>query len=258
MTEILVIAFFSFIASGLTLFSGFGLGTLLMPIVAIFFPIQLAIAITAIVHLLNNFFKFLLLGKFASKKVVLKFGIPAIIAAIIGAFCLTFLNIFPPIFNGKIFSIKVEILPINLIIGLLILLFTFIESSKRFSEMKISQKYLPLGGFLSGFFGGLSGHQGAFRSIFLLKSNLSKEEFVGTNIIISMFVDITRMSIYGFVIFNSKLNIDYFVVSVATIFAFLGAYVGSRFLEKITINTIQKIVSIFLVIISIGLIFGFF
>ena len=43
--------------SGLTLFSGFGLGTLLMPVFAIFFPIEIAVAMTAVVHLANNLFK---------------------------------------------------------------------------------------------------------------------------------------------------------------------------------------------------------
>jgi hypothetical protein len=40
----------AFAASGLTLFAGFGLGTLLMPVVALFFPVDVAIAITALVH----------------------------------------------------------------------------------------------------------------------------------------------------------------------------------------------------------------
>ena len=45
------------LASGLTLFSGFGLGTLLMPVIALFFPLELAIAMTAMVHLSNHLFK---------------------------------------------------------------------------------------------------------------------------------------------------------------------------------------------------------
>lgn len=40
--------------SALTLFSGFGLGTILTPVFAIFFPIEVAIASTAVVHLSNE------------------------------------------------------------------------------------------------------------------------------------------------------------------------------------------------------------
>jgi len=39
------------------LLSGFGLGTLLLPVFALFFPLPVAIAATALVHLANNFFK---------------------------------------------------------------------------------------------------------------------------------------------------------------------------------------------------------
>ena len=42
------------LASGLTFFSGFGLGTLLLPAFALFVPVDRAIAVTAIVHFLNG------------------------------------------------------------------------------------------------------------------------------------------------------------------------------------------------------------
>ena len=60
--EYVVIVIVALCVSMLTLFSGFGLGTLLMPALAIFFPVPVAIAATAIVHLANNIFKVGLLG----------------------------------------------------------------------------------------------------------------------------------------------------------------------------------------------------
>jgi hypothetical protein len=48
----LIICVVAFAVSGLTLFSGFGLGTLLMPAFALFFPV--AVAATAVVHLANE------------------------------------------------------------------------------------------------------------------------------------------------------------------------------------------------------------
>ncbi len=44
--EYLLICPAAVIASGLTLFSGFGLGTLLMPVFAVFFPVDIAIAVS--------------------------------------------------------------------------------------------------------------------------------------------------------------------------------------------------------------------
>jgi hypothetical protein len=62
-----VIAAASLVAAGLTLFSGFGLGTILMPVFALFFLLEAAIALTASVHFLNNILKFGMLGKDADR-----------------------------------------------------------------------------------------------------------------------------------------------------------------------------------------------
>ena len=83
--EYAIVCIAALLASGLTLFSGFGLGTLLMPVVAIFFPLEIAIAITAVVHFSNNLFKLALMGHHADRSILLKFGLPAVIAALIGA-----------------------------------------------------------------------------------------------------------------------------------------------------------------------------
>ncbi len=47
MLEILVICAAALVASAVTVFSGFGLGTLLLPVLAIFFPTAVAVAMTA-------------------------------------------------------------------------------------------------------------------------------------------------------------------------------------------------------------------
>ena len=63
MSAYLAVAFAALFAAGLTLYSGFGLGTLLLPVFALFYPIEVAVAATAIVHGANNMFKVSLVGK---------------------------------------------------------------------------------------------------------------------------------------------------------------------------------------------------
>jgi uncharacterized membrane protein YfcA len=58
--------------SMLTLFSGFGLGTVLMPAFGLFFPAPVAVAATSVVHLATNIFKVGLVGRAADKDVVLR------------------------------------------------------------------------------------------------------------------------------------------------------------------------------------------
>ena len=80
--EYLTVCLAVLLASGLTLFSGFGLGTILTPVFALFFPVTTAVAMTAIVHLANNLFKIGLVGRDADWRVVARFGLPAALAAI--------------------------------------------------------------------------------------------------------------------------------------------------------------------------------
>jgi uncharacterized membrane protein YfcA len=254
--EMTIIAIAALIASGLTLFSGFGLGTLLMPVVAIFFPVDIAIGITAMVHFANNLFKLGLVGFHANREVIIKFGIPAVVAALLGASLLNWLASLQPIaqyaFVGRTFTV----MPVKLIIGIIIIAFVILELSPKFSSLTLDKKLLPLGGAISGFFGGISGHQGAFRSMFLLKAGLSKTQFIATGVVLAVMVDLSRMLIYGLDAVTKQKNVDWLLVTVTALSAFTGAFIGSRLMTKMTIRSIQLIVSALLVIVALGLIGG--
>jgi uncharacterized membrane protein YfcA len=195
--ELLILCIAAFLASTLTLFSGFGLGTLLMPVVALFFPPELAIAMTAMVHLANNLFKIGLLGRKADSSVLRKFGLPAIAAAFVGAVLLTYLGEVKPLYEYQALGRGYQVSALKLVIGILIISFVILELSPTFSKTALDRKWLPLGGVISGFFGGLSGHQGAFRSMFLIKADLEKEVFVATGVVLAIMVDVSRMLVYG-------------------------------------------------------------
>jgi len=254
--EYLIIALASVFASGLTLFSGFGLGTMLLPVFALFFPVEVAIGMTAVVHFLNNIFKFIILGKHANKEVIIKFGLPAIILAVAGAFVLVWFSDLKPLFNYNFAERELIVQPVQFVIGILILAFVIVELMPKFSQLAIEKKYLLLGGALSGFFGGLSGHQGALRSMFLLKAGLSKESFIATGVVIASLVDFSRLLVYSSK-FGSAFEEGYIgLLVVAVLSAFLGVFIATRLLKKITMKAVQIIVSILLIIIALGLIFG--
>ena len=254
--EFIIVGFAAFIASGLTLFSGFGLGTILLPVFALFFPIEVAVGMTAIVHFFNTLFKLSVLGRYAKKIVVIKFGLPAIASAFIGAFLLLWFSNLDPLFSYHLGDSEFFIQPVRLIIGILILLFALLELAPGLNTISFDEKYLPLGGILSGFFGGLSGHQGALRSIFLLRCGLSKESFIATGVIVACLVDTSRLFVYSsrFTEAFRGGNISLLIVSVLS--AFFGVFIGKRFLKKVTMRGIQLLVSIMLIFIALGLISG--
>ncbi len=254
--EYIVISIVALFASGLTLFSGFGLGTILLPAFAFFFPIDTAVALTAIVHLLNNLFKVYLVGKHASWKIVLKFGIPAFFAALLGAELLIIFSEMDPVYSYTLADKTYFITPVKLTIAFLMVVFAIIETYPALEKIKLGEKWLPVGGLLSGFFGGLSGHQGALRSAFLLKYGLTKEVFIATGILIATIIDVSRIFIYSsrFSMEMSGDNITILVVAVLA--AFLGAFIGSRLMKKITMRGVQFLVAILLILIAIGLALG--
>lgn len=254
--KLLIVCIAAFLASTLTLFSGFGLGTLLMPVVTLFFPLELAIAMTAMVHLANNLFKIGLLGRKADRSVLLKFGLPAIAAAFAGAALLTYLGEAEPIYEYEAFGSDQQVSILKLVIGTLIVLFVVLELSPTFAKTALDRKWLPLGGVISGFFGRLSGHQGAFRSMFLIKAGLEKETFVATGIVLAVMVDIARMVIYGADMSTHDRAIDWPLVIGACISAFTGAYVGTEALKKVTLRSVQLVVSALLIVVGVGLITG--
>jgi uncharacterized membrane protein YfcA len=110
-----------------------------------------------------------------------------------------------------------------------------------------------LGGVLSGFFGGLTGIQGAIRSAFLVKSGLSKEAYIATGVVIACLVDFTRLSVYASRFTAANLHENLTLLISATLAAIAGALIGSKLLKKVTLRFIQLLVAIMLMVISVAL-----
>lgn len=259
MIEGLFIAAVAFGASLLTFFSGFGLGTLLLPAFALFFPLPLAIAATALVHLANNLFKAGLVGRHADRRVALRFGAPAVVAAFGGAAMLAALGSRAPLAQVNLGGLVFEPTALGAVVGILITVFALIEWHPRLAAMSFPASWMPIGGLIAGFFGGLSGHQGALRSMFLIRAGLAKESFIATGVIVAIGVDLARLAVYGgggiTALAGSGSRIGGLVVA-ATLAAFAGAWIGSRLLAKVTLPGIQRVVAVCLVLIGIALATG--
>jgi uncharacterized membrane protein YfcA len=258
MESYLIVFVVALFASALALYSGFGLATLLMPVLLIFFPPEVAVAATALVHGLNNLFKIALVGKFAEKSIVLHFGLPAIAAAFFGAWLLAAVVESPASLEYSLGDFSTRVTLIKLVMAVLIFSFAMFELLPALRAIKFDRKYLPLGGILSGFFGGLSGHQGALRSAFLIKSGIKTETFVGTNAVIGLLVDVTRIAGYlvfiapGFFV-SRKLAEQWPLITAALTGAIIGVLIGKQFLHKVTLGVVQTLVGFLLVAIAAGL-----
>ena len=251
--EILLICLAAFFASLLTFFSGFGLGTILMPVFALFFPLEMAIALTGVVHLLNNFFKMYLVGTEANWSVVIKFGVPAIISAFFGAWLLMSFSESAEWFTYSIGTKEFVVTPIKMSVAFLMFAFAFLELLPFFKKLEFAENKLFFGGAISGFFGGLSGHQGALRSAFLIKCGLSKESFIATGVMISSVIDISRVSVYFTKYSSMGIEENINLLLAALLAAFAGALIGKKLLKKITTTFVQITVAVMIMIMAIAI-----
>jgi uncharacterized membrane protein YfcA len=182
--------------------------------------------------------------------------VPAILGALVGAWLLLRMADAGPLLTYSAFGRSIEVAPAKLTVGTLLLLFALAELLPSFRKLSFPARYLPLGGLLSGFFGGLVGMQGALRSAFLVKSGLTKEAYVGTGSAIAFLIDVSRLSIYARLIQERQADFDYSLLGAAVVSALLGALLGSRYLHKMTFSGIQAIVAVLLLLVSLGLISG--
>ena len=256
--DLVLIAAVAAFASALTLYSGFGLGTVLLPAFALFLPVPVAVAATGVVHLLNNLFKGVLLWKRADWPTVLRFGLPAIPAAILGAWLLAWLGDTERLFGWSAFGREFGPTAAGLTVGLLMIAFAALELQRWFQKLKAPPRFIPLGGMMSGFFGGLTGQQGAFRSVFLLRAGLTAERFIATGVMIAVIVDLTRLTTYA-ATFDGGFDPakrEGLMVLVGTLSAVIGAYVAARRLDKVTIGAVRYTVAGLMFLIGLALAAG--
>ena len=148
MTAYLAVALAALFAAGLTMYSGFGLGTLLLPVFALFYPVEVAVVATAVVHGANNVFKVSLLGRHADWEVWLRFGVPAIVFAVAGAWSLGALAGLRTLVGWEFGELAGTTTPLKLLMGGLIFAFALFELLPRLRHLRFERRYLPLGGVM--------------------------------------------------------------------------------------------------------------
>ena len=223
--------------------AGFGISTLLIPIMAFFLDLKTVIAIVACFHLFNNIFKVRLFKQNINKEIFLYFGVPSLIFAFIGANLLVSLPT-----NG------LKQLLAAFLLGYAAVQLFKPKRKRRGSLIELNTEHFKfhsiLGGIISGFLTGVIGMGGAVRGAFLINYNVQKEVYIATSALIALVVDLARIPAY----FSNQL-IDLKKYGVLLIILIAVAYAGVR-TGKLFVNTIdpkkfQNYVYCALVIVSI-------
>jgi len=237
-TITILIVVVAFIAAALTVPAGFGLSTMLTPVVLFVMDPHEAIAVVAIVHGAHNAAKYYSLKIHVDFEAIKHYGIWLVIGAIIGA----------------LLQNMVPQEPLLILIGCFLIILPILTLSEDWTGYKIPETNDRIGGFGSGFMGGLSGHQGALRAMFLSRRLTNKMSFAATASILALCVDLTRIPIYLY--FRSEEIVAYSQLTLALVIsALLGVKVGKIWLEKLKSKTIHNGVMIGIVTSGIYYIF---
>jgi uncharacterized membrane protein YfcA len=175
-----VVAAVAVVAAAIAAIAGFGIGSLLTPLLALRFGTKLAVAIVSVPHFVATAFRFATLRRHVDRRVLIEFGIMSAIGGLIGA-----------LLNAKLSS------PALTIVFALLLILAGTSSLFGWTErIHLGRTGTWIAGQLSGFFGGLVGNQGGIRSAALLGFDIPKERFVATATAIALMVDGARMPVY--------------------------------------------------------------
>lgn len=213
-------------AGGVASITGFGIGSLVTPVLSLAAGTKLAIAVVSIPHFVATAIRFWMLRSHLDKKVFLGFGLMSAVGGLTGA----------------LLHAKFATPAVTLIFGIILMFAGFMGASGLSEKLRFHGVGAWIAGGVSGLLGGLVGNQGGIRSAALLGINISKESFVATATAIGLLVDISRMPVYFWSESEGILASGKWIL-VATIGVIVGTLLGTRLLRSLPERTFRRVVS---------------
>jgi uncharacterized membrane protein YfcA len=228
------VAIAAVLAGGIASIAGFGIGSILTPLVATQYGIKAAVAAVSIPHVIATVVRFWRLRAHVDRPVFLRFGLMNAAGALIGA--------------GLHVYVASPVLTV--ILGGLLLFVGFTGVLGYTDRLRFGRTVSSLAGAVSGAFGGLVGNQGGIRSAAMLGLGLQGPAFVATATAIALAVDMVRMPVY-FVAERQLILTAWPVIVAATAGVLIGTLIGERVLRRIPDRLFRSVVSAILLIIGI-------
>jgi uncharacterized membrane protein YfcA len=229
-----ILAVVAVLAGSVASLAGFGIGSLLTPLLAVKTGLGIAVAAVSIAHFCGTALRFFLLRRSINRQVLLSFGLTSAAGGLAGA-------LLHNVFQNAALTI---------IFGCLLIIAGTLGLTGLSEKFKFKGAAVWGAGALSGFFGGLVGNQGGIRSAALLGFHLDKDQFVATATGIALMVDVARMPVYLSTRSTDLVAIWNYIL-IATIGVIAGTLGGKKLLERLPEAIFKKTVAAIIALIGI-------
>jgi len=233
----LFVAIASILAGGIASVAGFGIGSVLTPLLSTQLGARLAVAAVSIPHVIGTALRFWLLRGHVDRRIFIWFGITSAAGGLLGALLHAYAS------NRTL----------AVVFGCLLLFVGCSELTGFMSRVRLGRRAAWIAGGLSGMFGGLVGNQGGIRSAALLAFEIEKEAFVATATAVGLMVDGARMPVY-LLTEGSSLVLHWRLITIAVVGVVFGTVAGARLLRRVPDRFFRIVVALLLLSLGVWMI----
>jgi uncharacterized membrane protein YfcA len=235
----LAVAGAAVVAGAIASVAGFGIGSMLTPLLSIHTGAKLAVAAISIPHVIGTAVRFWLLRGHVDRRIFVWFGITSAAGGLAGALLHAYAS------NRAL----------AVVFGCLLLFVALSELTGFMTNVRLGRRAAWVAGAASGVFGGLVGNQGGIRSAALLAFDTDKEAFVATATAVGLVVDGARMPVY-LVAERSGLMQIWPLIAIATAGVVAGTLLGMRLLTDVPDRLFRRIVAVLLLALGTWMLLG--